>query len=260
MIQGEKVNEESLGGLGYSEFFIACAKSIQTEEVMRRSPMGKRVSLVLEQLCMKKSSKDIADIAVLLEGRIISTCFVDRKLPSARLALMWSKFHHLRSSPELIEAWRAFMQLQDGLECSSREAHLTLQILLDRILKKIIHNLGEAASNKKKREAKPSQKITAMESNAIRYMAGFVAVKLLKFKKPSKNPKVEHKHHLFVRVLASMQALGQPGEPETVEDYSTLWSELIDRGGLYHINDEVSNLFLTLISAMFNIHFCRCSI
>ena len=45
------------------------------------------------------------------------------------------------------------MQLQDSLECSSREAHLTLQILLDRILKKIIHNLGEAASNKRKREA-----------------------------------------------------------------------------------------------------------
>ena len=93
MIQGEKLNEESLGGLGYSEFFIACAKSIQAEEVMRRSPMGKRVSLVLKQLCkMKESLKDIADIAVLLV------------VPSARLALMWSKFHHLRSSPELIEA------------------------------------------------------------------------------------------------------------------------------------------------------------
>ena len=62
-----------------------------------------------------------------------------------------------------------------------------------------------------------------MESNAIRYMAGFVAVKLLKkFKKPSKNPQVEHRHHLFVHVLALMQVLDQPGEPETVEDYSTL--------------------------------------
>ena len=71
-------------------------------------------------------------------------------------------------------------------------------------------------------------------------MAGFIAVKLLKkFKKPSKNPQVEHKHRLFICLLALMQALGQPGEPETVEDYTQHWSELIDRGGLYHINDEV---------------------
>ena len=66
-----------------------------------------------------------------------------------------------------MEAWSAFIQLQDGHECSSREAHLTFQILLDRILKKMIHNLREAASNKKKREAKPLQKITAMESNML---------------------------------------------------------------------------------------------
>ena len=117
MIQGEKANKESLGGLNYSEFFIARAESIQTEEIMRHSSMRKRVSLVLEQLCkMKESLKDIADmhVAVLLV------------MPCARLALMWSKFHHLRSSPELIEAWSAFMQLQDGLECSSCEVHLTL--------------------------------------------------------------------------------------------------------------------------------------
>lgn len=76
-------------------------------------------------------------------------------------------------------------------------------------------------------------------------MAGFVAVNLLKkFRKPSKNQQTKHKRDLFVCVLTSMQALGQPGEPETVIEYSTLWSETIDQGGLYHINDEVHYCFI----------------
>ena len=44
---------------------------------------------------------------------------------------------------------------------------------------------------------------------------------------------------MFVCVLNSMKTHDQPGEPDSVLDYSTLWSELIDCGGLYHISDEV---------------------
>ena len=43
-----------------------------------------------------------------------------------------------------------------------------------------------------------------------------------------------------MKVLTSMKAKNQPGEPESVLDYTTLWAELIDRGGLYHINDQVT--------------------
>ena len=31
--------------------------------------------------------------------------------------------------------------------------------------------------------------------------------------------------------------MDQPGEPESMLDYTKLWSDLIDRGGLYHINE-----------------------
>ena len=39
-----------------------------------------------------------------------------------------------------------------------------------------------------------------------------------------------------------MKALEQPGDPESPSQYSTLWMELIDRGGLYHISDDVFSL------------------
>ena len=39
-----------------------------------------------------------------------------------------------------------------------------------------------------------------------------------------------------------MQAIDQPGDVDTLTDYTRLWSELIDQGGLYHINDQVNLL------------------
>ena len=69
-------------------------------------------------------------------------------------------------------------------------------------------------------------------------MSRYVAVSLLKkYRKPTKHPQLKVKWALFVRVLTEMKAVDQPGEPESVLDYTKLWSTLIDRGGLYHINE-----------------------
>lgn len=89
-----------------------------------------------------------------------------------------------------------------------------------------------------------SRPLTTTESNGIRYMAGYVANKLLKKnRKQSKHQKVQLKRGLFVRVLKGMKADNQPGEPDTLFEYTKVWSELIDRSGLYHINDDVFELF-----------------
>jgi len=78
------------------------------------------------------------------------------------------------------------------------------------------------------------------QKNADCYMAGYVAVTLLKrYKKDSKNDKIRLKRKFFVSVLKAMSAEHQPENVESFEDYSTLWSELIDRDGLYHIGDQV---------------------
>ena len=74
-------------------------------------------------------------------------------------------------------------------------------------------------------------------------MARYVAVKLLKRYRsptPTSHPLLQEKHKLFTRVLKGMTAADQPYSAGSVSDYTRLWSELIDRGGLYHINDEVS--------------------
>ena len=71
--------------------------------------------------------------------------------------------------------------------------------------------------------------LTMLESNAIRYMVDYVALKLLKkFKRHLKNTAIQQRNKLFVKMLEGMKALQQPGEPDSVAEYRTLWIELID--------------------------------
>ena len=202
---------------------------------MKRSPMGKKVNELLDKVCQMDEG-EVDEIATLLVSRIINCIIAGNKLklPSAARAYIWASFHQLRCNQEIKERWGNFWLKSSGCP---RVAHLALQLLLDRVLKQI---LADQAHRVRETHAATVTKLTPMESNAVRYMAGYVALKLLKqFKKPTQNPMLDEKRKLFVKVLQSMKAENQPGEPESVLDYTTLWAELIDRGGLYHINDQV---------------------
>lgn len=137
------------------------------------------------------------------------------------------------------------------LESQRKESDLTFQLLRDRLLKQLIKNKAIASKCTSDIASENGRPLTTLESNAVRYMAGFVAVRLLRrYRKPSKNPTLQTKRRLFVRVLTGMRAVVQPGEPESVLEYTKLWSELIDRGGLYHINDEV-NYFVSCTAGVY---------
>ena len=58
------------------------------------------------------------------------------------------------------------------------------------------------------------------------------------------------KRELFVRVLSQMKAEHQPCENESLSDYTRTWSEMIDRGGIYHINDEVCWIAYTEVTVL----------
>ena len=194
--------------------------------------------MLLDEISKSEAEK-VADMAILLISKA-SGCITSRykhKLPSVAQASMWSTFHQLRGNQEMKQAWGMFVSTHIP-ESSQQESELALQLLFDRLLKKMLHNKADA----KKQSTANSQvrPLTAMESNAVRYMSGYVAESLLKkYRKPTKQPQLKVKWAFFVRVLTGMKAVDQPGEPESVLDYTGLWSDLIDRGGLYHINDKV---------------------
>lgn len=101
--------------------------------------------------------------------------------------------------------------------------------------------------------------LTAIETNAVRYMAGYVAVSLLKrYNKPTKHVQLKIKRNYFVQVLKGMKATDQPEMVgDSVVDYSRVWSDLIDRGGLYHISDDVG-IVVPSCMCPYNSYRCIC--
>ena len=126
------------------------------------------------------------------------------------------------------------------------ETSLGLQLILDRLLRNTIQN--QAAQPGNVSTAAVARPLDKLEINAIRYMAGYIAVKLLKkYRKKAKHPRLQQKRRLFVAVLKHMRADNQPGlTGSTLVDYTEQWSRLVDRGGLYHINDKVFELIESL--------------
>ena len=82
------VDEDALGGLGYSEFFLACVSSLKQEELIVRSPKGRRVRVMLEAI-EKIEREKIVDIATSLTASVHSclTTGCGHKLPSAAASL-----------------------------------------------------------------------------------------------------------------------------------------------------------------------------
>ena len=236
----QHVDEDVLGRVGYAEFFLSCIKSLTEEELIKRSPRGKRVGVLLNFLASMQN-ESVADISITLISMINNCVVVGSRhiLPSVARGAVWSAFHQLRSRDTIKQLWNTFVSSQ-APEAYRAEHPLAFQLIVDRLLKQLLANKAKVL--KQSSEAGSVRPLTTLESNAIRYMAGYVGVSLLRrYQRASKNHQLQLKRSLFVRVLRRMRATNQPGEPESILDYTKVWSETIDRGDLYHISDEVRN-------------------
>ena len=206
----------------------------------------------------------LVDISIHLIDKINSCITVSHnRMPSSAQGSMWSAFHQLRSGSEIQRVWCRYVARSIPPHVNCEESQLVLQLLLDRILKKLLEN--KAKASKKYEISDDVRPLTSLECNAVRYMAGYVAIKLLKkYQKPTKHQELKTKHQYFIKVLHQMQATDQPGDVDTLSDYTRLWSELIDRGGLYHISDEESikstfMCFCTYVRTCLCVYVCVCT-
>ena len=84
----------------------------------------------------------MTEIAVSLVTKL-HTCIISgerRRLPSAVQGCVWSSFHKLRNSDGINQVWTAFMTVLKPPEPCQVESQLALQLLMDRVLKKMLKN------------------------------------------------------------------------------------------------------------------------
>ena len=246
-----QVDSHDLTGKEYTGVYFDTIKKLKEEEHVKGTEKGHRVislTTYLEQQRDHTASKEFADLVCTRLSGILGKSKHKCKLPSAIMGKVWGQFHKIRFDPTLHHLWTTYLATVDVPPPLKVEASLTLQLLLDRLFKNLINIL---AIDSTPVHLDPEVALTPREQNAIRYMGGYVAVKLKKkFCKTTKNPELEKKRKMFVQILTSMEADDQMDSVDSIEDYTTMWTNLIDRGGLYHIKAEVRLLIVYTLNTI----------
>ena len=215
--------------------FSECISAIKNEPLIQRSPKGKEVTKVLDYLEKCKDCVEVCEVVPSLCKKIYSCLLAGRHIarPSTAQAVIWSKYHEMRCSESLKQLWKVI----SFPEALSESSELALQIITDRLLKQMIRKEASTAQSQDQASCSPVS-LTTREKSAIRYMAGYVAISLTRIG-TARHQRISISKKSGLLVLRSMRVHGPFEAVGCVEDYTRVWTELIDRGGLCHIDDKV---------------------
>ena len=230
----------SSSSAGYVTVFVATLEALKEETLLKVTENGPLMIEVINFLIMSVSTCETRDFLVGLISKLEACLRAgDRcQLPSSKAARVWSSFHRLRVDPDLRVAWANYLSSIHLPATLQAQSAFALQLVVDRLLKKLISMRTDDQSQTAGKNNLST--LTLREQNVVYYMSGYIAVKLIKkFKKRSSNKLVQQKRQMFVRVLRRMRADNQPDDIDTPDDYTRVWADQIDRGGLYQIKPEV---------------------
>ena len=143
-----------------------------------------------------------------------------------------TKFHGLRIS-ELPSLWTA---LFSDLSLNSVSPLLLQSVNRIMFEQMIVEHFAESVETSCSNSVAEAPTLNAEEENALRYVSGYVALKLMREYEKKDGEKATQ----FVECLSSMAVAGTES---SFYEYTKEWIRLIDRGGLFHINDGVYHLF-----------------
>ena len=225
---------------GYMSLFFDTLSGLHKENILIHSEKGPFVIQIVQVLLQDQQNPSVVDMAMKIFARL-ETCLAagtKHRLPSSIQKKIWSSFHVARFDETVIKAWDTHimkLKLPEVLQCYTSVA---FQIIFDRLMKALIKEQKTNLSTSS--EPKEIPILGHREKNVIHYMSGFVAVRLIKrYSRHTTNPKLKRKRQLFLGVLKNMRAEEQPYCLDSCEDYTRIWTEQIDRGGLYKINPKV---------------------
>lgn len=212
---------------------VEVLEKIQQDESVLRCSLGESVCSVAKQCALRIATPEMEKFAATVVGELQHLLFVGGKAKKSKrrikLSNFWRKFHILRLSSSVSTAWQSCIASM-GIATSIK--NVTLQVILKRIVTNIIDHEVEAVDPANFTEVK---RMSEREENVVRYMAGYVVSKMKK------------KFPLHSDLLDSLHTgLDLAFSGDDVHDYTKVWTEQVDRGGLRHVNDKFYNLSVAI--------------
>lgn len=207
----------------------AIAATIQNSE--------KQSHLVKDGKCLAKVMSLLnEDVGVVFCGKMVAllrTCFVavhQRREELTRETAI--RFHSIRIR-ELPTLW---MGLFSDLSLGSVPPLLLQSVNRNVFEQAMVEHFAEPVEASHGSSAAELPTMNSEEENALRYVSGYVALKLMRQYEKKEGEKATQ----FVECLSNMAAAGVES---TFYEYTKEWITAIDRGGLFHINDSAYHLF-----------------
>ena len=209
--------------MNYTELvrkFRGVLVGVQNDDVMRSESQGVKTFVTDAQTLIRRfDSPTPSDLCFLQWLYSSLESVVDKQLKKKEL---WTEFHVLRTSPEFSQQWKSYLE-KVGMQSKA----VFIQTLTSETFEQLLSERICAA--KTTQCGSDEVQFTYEEENAIRYMAGFVVRRLQK------------------QLDAKDIDMLIESEEATISDAnSTEWINLIDRGGLVHVNDACYQLFLAI--------------
>lgn len=158
----------------------------------------------------------------------LKPCLGKEKLSlRTRKSRMWGHYHQLRTSEKFAQEWKDFLTKSVGSEVA---IPAFFQFVTDKVFKDIIKQEFELNVSR----SNACCEMTYDDQCATRYIAGYVCRKV---RDRLESTRIPHKNDLII-TLYEFRGNGV----ESV-DASEDWVDTIDRGGLWHVTDEVYVLF-----------------
>jgi hypothetical protein len=203
-----------------------------------------------ERLSRHVAIRKQIDILVKMRDRLSPFCdelhsriaaFIDSLSPQDKGSLSFLPKFHLFRSREIPEIWKNYLSSNIPTpDCILIQRAALEHALL--ILKNKNETAGDFESNVVHKEERRTR-LSVEEENAIRYTAGYI-VRKIKKRYEEKGP-VEVVHCLLSMGEGS-ELSNDDGADCTFQEYSKMWINLIDRGGLFKVNSEAYSFFLEL--------------
>ena len=141
---------------------------------------------------------------------------------------MWSFYYKMRVSESYKDEWAKFLMESVGHTSTPAFYQNITDVLFQQLVKADFSILPNAA-------AENLNEMTLEEQNALRYVAGYVCRKVREHLETSHYDK---KDDMIIAITTELAG------DEMNEMGTEAWTNMIDRGGLWHVNDETYELFV----------------
>lgn len=227
-----------------SSALSAALSQIEEEELVRKSSKGPQIAVLVEAIMANMSAGEVATFSTETIKQIQSW-LKPNKAGKVVVSRLWRNFHLFRLSPSTRSMWQACTSSLHLSEDVLKLSDMTLQLVLKRMMKSIVQQLTVPSGTC----SPPTEaSLSLRECNILRYIAGYIVFKMKK-----KFPLHSQSFDNFV--VTSFNYINV----STIDEYSRMWVEQVDRGGLYNVSEgfycllrefeSVSRLYLDVTRA-----------